>query len=364
MSKKYIILLFILVVLILLSSVYVVGGTQAYSRYRQSSLAQKEYCGGQAPVRVCVRTPPAIFSAFYPFYVATHYPLFKIDYSSSSPLTLLVNVSVVHFSQEQTQTVQADSSVQGITFIPPLQGQMLRNLTEDLNTSVHVRVTDTKGRTYYVNDVPLLLRSRWLMQWLVANRLLIAAWVTPDDPAVVELVGKAAKRLKQQSPPGGLVGYKGSPQLVIDQVDAIYDTLRLDYHMQYIPATVPYAGFARGGNGTGDEVTQYVKLPGEVLRQRSGMCIELTVLLAAAVEKIGLHAQIVIIPGHAFLGVSVTEDDKQVQYWDAVDMNNNVAADSANVAANSLYVKHLRQHTIVDTIVVRDARGARIRPMM
>ncbi len=361
MGKKQILLLLTLGMLALLSGIYVVGGVQAYSRFRQNSLADQEHCGGQAPVHVCVDAPAAIYSAFYPSYVATQYPLFKVSYSSDSAQTLLINVSIGKFSQEETQTVSANDSTQSSAFIPPLQGQVLRNLITDMNTSLHVQVTDTHNQTYYLDDIPLLLHSRWLMQWLVANRLQIAAWVTPNDPAVAELVRKAATHLASEDPPvpAGMVGYKGDAHQVTDQVDAIYDSLRLDYGIKYIQASVPYSGTANGG-----DATQYVKLPAEVLQQRSGMCTELTVLLAAAVERIGLHASIVIIPGHAFLGVAVTEDNKNVQYWDAVDVNNNVAADSANVAANAMYEKNLKQRTIVDTIAIQDARAAHIGPMV
>lgn len=369
MGKKYVILLLTLVVLVVLSGTYVVGGTLAYSRYRQNSLADQEHCGGQAPVHICVRTPAAIFSAFYPSYVATQYPLFKITYTSNSPLTLLINVSVARFSQAQTQTVAASNSSQSSNFIPPLQGQILRSLTTDMNTSLHVQVTDSKGYTYYISDIPLLLHSRWLMQWLVPNRLQIAAWVTPNDAAITDLVRKAAARLPNQPPPvpRGMIGYNGTAQQVTDQVDAIYDALRLDYRIKYIQASVPYNGDTGvGGAGTTNttDTTQYVKLPSEVLQQGSGMCIELTVLLAAAVEKIGLHARIIIIPGHAFLGVAVTQDNKEVQYWDAVDVNNNVAADSANVAANAIYERNMKQRAIVDTIQISEARAARIGPML
>lgn len=361
MGKKQILLLLTLGMLALLSGIYVVGGVQAYSRFRQNSLADQEHCGGQAPVHVCVYAPAAIFSAFYPSYVATQYPLFKVNYSSDSAQTLLINVSIGKFSQEETQTVSANGTTQSSSFIPPLQGQVLRNLTTDMNTSLHVQVTDSHNQTYYLNDIPILLHSRWLMQWLVANRLQIAAWVTPNDSAVVELVKKAANHLASEDPPvpAGMIGYKGGARQVTDQVDAIYDSLRLDYSMSYIQASVPYSGTADN-----NDATQYVKLPAEVLQQRSGMCTELTVLMAAAVERIGLHASIVIIPGHAFLGVAVTEDNKNIQYWDAVDVNNNVAADSANVAADAMYAKNMKQRTIVDTIAIQDARAAHIGPMV
>ena len=129
--------------------------------------------------------------------------------------------------------------------------------------------------------------------------------------------------------------------------------------MRYVIENVPY-------NGPGDSsvALENIKLPSEVLQQRSGMCIELTDLLASAVENIGLHAEIVVIPGHAFLGVATSEDGAHFAYWDAVDLNSNVAADSANVQADALYAQNAKQHTVVDTILVSDARNAHIGPML
>ncbi|HZO71617.1 MAG TPA: transglutaminase family protein [Ktedonobacteraceae bacterium] len=362
MGKKHVVLLLTLTTLVILSGAYIAGGVQAYSRYQQSSLQKQEYCGGQAPVHICIHAPTAIFSAFYPSYLATQYSLFTVDYSSSSPLTLIISVSIAHFSQVQTQTLNATSASQSSTFIPPLQDQALRYLTTERSSSLHVQVTDTRGYLYYLNDAPVTLHSRWLMQWTTTNRLKVAAWVTPNDPAVVALVTRAANHLNEQQPPvpAGMIGYRSATaQQVIDQVDAIYDTLRLDYHIRYLQASVPYSA-----NGSDSTATQNIKLPAEVLQQRSGMCVELTTLLAAAVEQIGLSAEIVIIPGHAFLGVAVTEGATHFEYWDGVDVNNNVAADSANVAADSLYQKNLDQHTIIDVIQISKARNAHIGPML
>jgi hypothetical protein len=326
-------------------------------------MATQEHCGGQAPVHICVQTPAAIFSAYYPAYTATQAPLFTIDYSSSNPLTLLISASIPDFSQVVTHTVNAESDMQGSSFIPKMQGAALRDLTGEQTVSLRVQVKDTGGQQYYLNDIPLQMHSRWLMQWLQANRLEIAAWVMPDDPAISDLDNRAAGHLKEEGEgaPEALIGYdKATPQQVSKQVDAIYDTLRLDYHMKYVQASVPYSA----GDPGNRDVTQRIKLPGEVLEQKSGMCVELTLVLASAVEHIGLNAEIVIIPGHAFLGVAESPDDQHFQYWDAVAVDNNIAGDSANVAANSMYIENQKKHTLVDTILVRDARDARIGPML
>ena len=362
MRTKFTILLLTLVVLVGLSGGYVVGGLQAYSRYQQSNFANQEHCGGQLPVHICVRTPASIFSAFYPSYLARQDSPFTIEYSSSSPKALLLSVSIVGLSQLQSQTINATPNVQAVSIIPPLISQDFHKLTFEDHTSLHVHVTDTDKRLYYLTDIPILMHSRWLMQWVAANRLRIAAWVTPNDPAVGALVLKASAHLKSEPPPvpSAMVGYsKANSKEVIAQVDAIYDTLRIDFAMRYLQASVPY-----GGPGDSSAATENIKLPAEVLQQHSGMCIELTLLLASAVERIGLHAEIIIIPGHAFLGVAVTSDDKHFEYWDAVEVNNNVVGDSDNYYTDGIYTLNAQQHTIVDTISISDAHNVGIDAML
>lgn len=361
MGKKLAILLLILSTLVGLSGGYVIGGLQAYARYQQNSVANQEHCGGQAPVRICVAAPSTIFSAYYPSYVVNHLAQFTVKYSSSSALTLLISVDILGFSQVEIHTVNASPTLQTTGFVPPLlNGQALRKLTAESTTSLQVRVTDTTGRVYYFNDSSLLLHSRWLMQWVAQNRLKIAAWVTPEDPAVLHLVSRAASYLPQQPMPApvAMIGYnKATPRAVRDQVDAIFDALRLDYHMHYVQASVPYSG-----PGATSVSLQTIKLPAEVLQQQSGMCVELTALLAAAVESIGLHSEIIVIPGHAFLGVALTPDNTRFEYWDAVQVNDGVAGDSANISTDTEYQQNAKQ--IVDTIVISDARKQGIGPML
>ncbi|MDQ6661179.1 MAG: hypothetical protein M3Z24_09475 [Chloroflexota bacterium] len=362
MEKKLPILLLTLAVLVGLSGGYVLVGLQAYASYQHTSLASQEHCGGQSPVQVCVRTPTAIFSAFYPSYVANQYPLFIVTYRSDKPITLVLSVTIIGFSQTRMQTVNATVSTQSTTFTPPLTGQVLRTFTTESNTSVRVQVTDTNKHLYYLNDSPLRLHSRWVMQWIAANRLKIAAWVTPNTPEITTLMRKAQHNFYVQlaATQKAMSGYSNASRKgVIAQVNAIYDTLLLDYHMKYLQASVPYTG-------TDDTAgaTQNIKLPAEILQQHSGMCIELTLLLASAIEHIGLHTEIVLIPGHAFLGVAVTPDEKHFEFWDAVQINNNIAGDSANTAADTVYTTNRNNHTILDTILISDARKANIEAMI
>jgi hypothetical protein len=363
MRKKLIFLLLLLVVLLGFSSAYVVEGTEAYIRYQRSHPALQRHCGDQAPVHICVRAPSAIFSAFYPFYVATEYPLFIVEYSSSNPMTLILNISINGFSQLFSHDERAMPTKQSIGIVPPMNPHALDNLTSEEHTSLHAVVTDLRNRSYYYNDIPLTLHSRWLMQWTQENLPQIAAWVTPDDKAVASLVESAPRYLRdQKSPPAALIGYQqATRQQVIAEVDAIYDALG-QYAIKYIQETVPYDGTDASAGAT-----EKILLPAEVLQQHRGMCIELTTLLASAVESIGLEAEIVITPGHAFLGVLVSPKATgaaQFEYWDVVHVSNKVAGDSANVQADQLYKQNEEQRTIVATIMINDANDAGVEPMI
>ena len=365
MNKKVIILILVVLVLVVLSGVYVVDGTQAYSRYQQANIAKQRQCNDSASVHICVLVPKAVFSAYYPSYLAAQpqNTLFTVEYSSSTPTALFIHVAIDEFSQTQSKSVNATATVQSENFLPPLlqKGQVLDTLTHDVNTSLHVQVMDANNHPYYDTDVAFALHSRRLMQWTRENRLLIAAWVTPSDLAIEQLIQKAQSYLQNQPAPVpvGMIGYKGaSVQQVRDEVDALYDALRLSYHIKYVQESVPYSGTSDSN------AVENIKLPKEILQQHSGMCIELTTLLAAAVESIGLHPEIVIVPGHAFLGVAATEDNMNMQYWDAVDLNNNVGADSANIATNTSYINYKTQHAIVDRILISDARASGVGPML
>lgn len=361
MRKKVAVLVGVLLVFTALSATYVVGGTQAYSRFQQTALMLQRHCGDQASVHICVNAPKAVFSAFYPSYVATHAQLFTVEYSSSSAIALTMSVSITNVSQVETHPVQATTRIKQLRFMPRIPNPMLNSLTQETNTFLHVQVSDATKQNYYVNDIPLLVHSRWLMEWTRANRLQIAAWITPDDSNVHTLVEKATLLLKRQTPPtpSGMSGYNvTSTQQIKDQVDALYDALRAQ-NIHYINTTVPYTG-----TDTAAVSTQKVQLPSEVLKQHSGMCIELTLLLAAAVENIGLKAEIVIVQGHAFLGVAIKPDETLFEYWDVVGAGSGVAGDSANVATDALYTKDAQQHTIVDTILVSQARKSGIGPML
>lgn len=118
------------------------------------------------------------------------------------------------------------------------------------------------------------------------------AMVTPNDPVVKEFVAEVTKRTG-----GTLAGIEGGKELVL-AMKAMYDYM-CETGMRYTSAEgVP--------SKVGDITTmvQTVRMPRDVIITNQGLCIELAILWASALEYLGCDPDVVFIPGHAFVLVS------------------------------------------------------------
>jgi Skp family chaperone for outer membrane proteins len=127
---------------------------------------------------------------------------------------------------------------------------------------------------------------------------LIAAWVTPKDPVVEQILTIAKEKKRGRS----LSGYL-QPD-VTEQVRAIFNAVR-DIGVSYVNSTMSFGqvGF-----------TQRVRLPKESINQRAANCIDGAVLLASLFENVGLEPLIILVPGHAFVGVRLAAGAKETLF--------------------------------------------------
>jgi hypothetical protein len=118
------------------------------------------------------------------------------------------------------------------------------------------------------------------------NAPLLAAWVSRDDP-VVKRMAAMANRL------AGGVGATESDANAIRVLAACYDLLRANDFTYQHPATL-----ADKSISFDVRQVQHVKLPRDVIRDRSGTCIDLAILLAAMGNALGLEPYLALLPGH------------------------------------------------------------------
>ncbi len=114
-----------------------------------------------------------------------------------------------------------------------------------------------------------------------SNANLLAAYVTRADPPVKAFAG--------------LVSRSGVPSALSDKAAVrfmrdLFNTM-IAYHFAYQTPS----GFLIDRHATQD-----IKFPRDVLRDRSGTCIDLAIFYASVCESVGLKSNLMLIPGHCF----------------------------------------------------------------
>lgn len=125
---------------------------------------------------------------------------------------------------------------------------------------------------------------------------LLAAFVTPNHPAIVKIIGRAAEILKEWTGDPSMDAYfSKDANRVLNQAAAIFSAIK-EENLVYC---VPPASFEKAG--------QRVRLCDAVLKQKMGTCLDLTLLYVSCLEAIGLHPLMILQPGHIFSGVWLDE---------------------------------------------------------
>ena len=126
---------------------------------------------------------------------------------------------------------------------------------------------------------------------------LLASFITPNHPCIVPIVKRASEHLFKLSGSSDFCGYLcGDKENVRHQIQAIYQSL-MEERLSYALEMPSY-----------EERGQRIRLANEVMAGRLGNCLDLTLLLAACLEYIGLYTILVLEYGHIYLGVWLVPD--------------------------------------------------------
>lgn len=180
--------------------------------------------------------------------------------------------------------------------------KMAASLTEKLITSFKVNVwvdasSEEKKTLAYTKEysIELMPYDYWLGTGTLPQML--ASFVTPNHPAIGQIVTKAATILKDLTGSSAFTEYQsGNIMTVQKQVAAVYAAL----HSENLVYRALPASFCKEG--------QRVTLPAQVLSTKLANCIELSVLFASVLEAVGINTGIIIQEGHAYLAVWLVDD--------------------------------------------------------
>lgn len=190
----------------------------------------------------------------------------------------------------------------------PLTSTLFRSLRESVRSVLFVRVSQN---TVEVKEQTYPVRLLAIDEWLDTEQLnaFLPSFVLSRDPAVLRVIDAAQKHLQTltDDPGAGFDGYQSvdrqsdNPSEPVDlQVWAIWSALTYDFSISYIN---PPPSF--------EESSQRLRSPSDVIDGRRGTCIDLTLLLCACLEYIGIYPTIFLLEGHAFPGYWRSEQSRE-----------------------------------------------------
>jgi hypothetical protein len=234
----------------------------------------------------------------------------SIANTSSKPVLQVISAEVRGWSAQLRQTaVIGPNEVRTFTLSPDLLPDAYQN-SEIRQATLVVDVTDPATGHNFAQQRPVFLHGSSDLYWgrKFANAQLVARWVTPHDDAVLQLVARARGLM----PGGRLRGYNPVPGRDLEsqvraQANAVFQALKQS-RISYVSSIYTF------GNYPGE--TQRIRLPHETLSLSNANCIDMSVVFASAMENLGMQPVIIIVPGHAFVGVKLGPGSPKVLYLD------------------------------------------------
>lgn len=252
--------------------------------------------------------------------IAHLYGLFLDDFvivtlknGNAAPVKIVVSSEISGYTSKASDTVTVPGgATQEIRQNPRLTTAAIDGLNSQHEADLHVVVSYLDAgqpRTVVDQTSPTLITSRRDFPWSIKGFTqeedwnLVVAMVTPTDPGVEALIRAGANYDPNSAMTSNYDSVNDESGSVWQRLSDIWQAETNDYNLTYISTPITFASGQ----------SQRIRLPGEVLDQSSGNCIELTLLYAAAAEYLGMQAALVIVPGHAYVAISV--DDTGDSYY-------------------------------------------------
>jgi hypothetical protein len=279
----------------------------------------------------------------------------RVMNSTKELLKNRISVQIPGWSDQEIQMIEvAAGESRTVTFAPTFLPRLFANREIAAATAV-VTATDRGGRVMYNATVPVRLRAAEDMYWGPNFRFapFIAAWVTPHDPRVEDILSRA----KEFMPGRRLPGYEpwkntaGQVHSTYEQARAIYRALQ-QHGMSYVKSSTTF--------GQHLDVSERVRFPRESLNRVSANCIDGVVMYASLFENLGMDPVVVLVPGHAYVGVRETQKSDNYLYIET-SITGRATFENAVLSASRGIGKHRPEKII--RIPIAKARLDGIYPM-
>ncbi|HSE49110.1 MAG TPA: hypothetical protein VLA96_07890 [Terriglobales bacterium] len=278
-----------------------------------------------------------------------------ITNSTDAPLRNRLTVKVPGWSDEEIQLAEMPAGDRRTyLFAPTFLPRFYQNHEIAAATAL-VTVTDMAGRQLFTGTQAVRLRAVTDMFWGTDFKYapFIASWVTPHDPEVERILARA----KDYMPGKRLPGYErrkpaaAQERSTFLQARAIYLALQSS-GLSYVKSSMTF-----GGNAGWSE---RVRTPRLALSQRSANCIDAAVMYASLFENLDMEPVVVVVPGHAYVGVRTAPGSNRYLYIETAQTAR-IGFEAALAAAERGIARYPLSQ--IRVIKIHDAREAGIFPL-
>lgn len=266
-----------------------------------------------------------------------------------------VAVAVTGWSDEEIQTaVVPPRGTQTLLFAPSFLPRFYRNI-EITAATARVSIGAVANSPAHETTVPVRLRSAEDIYWGTDFKYapFIASWVTPHDGLVEQLLAEA----KQYTPDRRLPGYEGwksaaqQEEETYIQAKAIFTALKRA-GLSYVKSSLTL--------GDHSSVSERVRMPHLSLAQSSANCIDAVVMYASLFENLGMEPSVILVPGHAYVGVRVAQGLDKMLFIDAAQTGRTTFESAVSAARSGM---ERNPPASVTQVSIPEARSIGIYPM-
>jgi hypothetical protein len=266
-----------------------------------------------------------------------------------------VAVKISGWSDDEIQTVDVPAGQsRTFKFAPSFLPRLYRN-HEISAATARVEVSDASGRVSYEGTMPVRLRSVDDMYWGTNFKYapFIASWVTPHSAEIEKILSIAKEKMASRRLPGyenwkSATEQEKSTEL---QARAIFAAVK-QHGVSYVKSSMTFGG--------SQDISQRIRMPRESLNGNSANCIDGVVAFASLFENLGMDPEVVLVPGHAYVGVRTAQGGDHYLFIDTAQVAH-VDFDSAVRSADMGLAKYGPAE--ITRIAIDNARRAGIYPM-
>jgi len=288
----------------------------------------------------------------------------------TTPIRVKVEAQVETYTDWAVSTASLEPGEEkDVSLHPVLQPEAIERLSSLREGNLHLRLSLLAPKEEVLEDFTdmITIQARRDFPWglyqeiddlnVHDNNMLLAAWVTPNDPAIEEWIREAADYTEDGTMPSG---YHYD---VWDRLEALWDALDKEYDVAYVSTMVDM------GNPNVETLSfQRVRFPREVLSQKSANCIETSLLWASAAEALRLHPYIILVPGHAYVAIDSVPDGSKAYFIETTVIGRGDFSDAVRIGGDEWdedgdRVEEQADNYDYDMVAIGEARDEGILPM-